>query len=218
MNSSQEQELIAAARTGDSKAFTALVEPSLGMLFAVILRILGDAADAQDAFQEALLSIHLELEKFEGKSKFSTWAYRICVNEALMLRRSRMRRREDSIEIFQPRFSGDGHLKDTDSVLAWRQDAEALEMAEHQQLRAKVVEGLDRLSDEQRAVFVLKDLEGWDTEDIALHLGISRELVRQRLHRAHLGMRGHLVAFAAQVRETTKQIAGASRQPGGGRP
>ena len=100
MVSSQEQELIAAARTGDGQAFAALVEPTLGMLFSVIQRILGDPADAQDALQEALLSIHLELGKFEGKSKFSTWAYRICVNEALMLRRSRMRRREDSVENF----------------------------------------------------------------------------------------------------------------------
>ncbi len=186
------------------------------MLFSVIQRILGDPTDAQDALQEALLSIHLELGRFEGKSKFSTWAYRICVNEALMLRRSRMRRREDSVENFQPRFSDDGHLKDTDSVLAWRQDAEALEMAERLQLRAKVVEGLDRLSDDQRAVFVLKDLEGWDTEDIAMHLGISRDLVRQRLHRAHLGMRGHLVAFAAQVRADGS--SGTSKRPEGGRP
>ncbi|MBL0211751.1 MAG: RNA polymerase sigma factor [Holophagaceae bacterium] len=218
MDSTQEQELIAAAREGDGQAFAALVEPSLGMLFTVIQRILGDPTDAQDALQEALLSIHLELGKFEGKSKFSTWAYRICVNEALMLRRSRMRRREDSVENFQPRFSDDGHLKDTDSVLAWRQDAEALEMAERLQLRAKVVEGLDRLSDDQRAVFVLKDLEGWDTEDIAMHLGISRDLVRQRLHRAHLGMRGHLVAFAAQVRGAAQGNVSAPKRTDGGRP
>jgi RNA polymerase sigma-70 factor (ECF subfamily) len=91
-------------------------------------------------------------------------------------------------------------------------------MAEGLQLRAKVVEGLDRLSDEQRAVFVLKDLEGWDTEDIAMHLGISRELVRQRLHRAHLGMRGHLVAFAAQVRGSANEKSGTSMRPGGGNP
>ncbi len=200
MDSTEEKKLLAAASAGDGEAFSALVQPSLGMFYAAISRILGEPADAQDALQEALLSIHLELGKFEGKSKFSTWAYRICVNEALMLRRSRMRKREDSVENFQPRFKDDGHLMDTDSVLAWSQDAEALEMAERLQLRAKVVEGLDLLSDEQRAVFVLKDLEGWDTEDIAMHLGISRDLVRQRLHRARLGLRGHLGAYAAQVR------------------
>ena len=218
MDSNQEQALLAAARTGDGLAFSALVEPSLGMLYAAISRILGDSADAQDAFQEALLSIHLELGKFEGKSKFSTWAYRICVNEALMLRRSKMRRREDSVEDFQPRFMDDGHHKDMDSVLAWSQDAEALEMAERLQLRAKVIEGLDLLSDEQRAVFVLKDLDGWDTEDIAMHLGISRDLVRQRLHRARLGLRGHLGAFATQVRAVAKRNAGISPQREGANP
>ena len=136
--------------------------------------------------------MHQELARFEGKSKFSTWAYRICVNEALMLRRSRVRRREDTLEDFQPRFRDDGHHMDVEAILDLRQEAEALRMAEHDQLRGMVMAGLDRLSDEQRAVFVLKDLEDWDTEEIAGHLGISRELVRRRLHRARLGMKGIL--------------------------
>ena len=55
-------------------------------------------------------------------------------------------------------------------------------------------------ADEAESKMMLKDLEGWDTEDIAMHLGISRDLVRQRLHRARLGLRGHLGDFAAQVR------------------
>lgn len=183
------------ARRGDADAFRALVEPHLGMFQAVIQRILQDPADTQDALQEALLAMHQQLDRFEGKSRFSTWGYRICVNEALMLRRSRTRRREDAMEDFLPRFHGDGHHSEVEAFFDLGQAAEALHMAESAQLRAKVLEGLDRLSDDQRAVFVLKDLEDWDSEDIARHLGISRELVRQRLHRARLGMRGFLARF-----------------------
>lgn len=184
------------ALAGDGEAFGRLVEPHLGMFHAGILRILGDPADAQDALQEALLTVHQALPRFEGRSRFSTWAYRICLNEALMLRRSRCRRREDALDDFLPRFDDDGHHRDLEDVLAWSQAPEAHAMAQHAQLRAKVLEGLDRLSDDQRAVFVLKDLEGWETEDVARHLGIGKDMVRQRLHRARVGLRGFLKAFA----------------------
>lgn len=190
-----ENDLILKARQGDGEAFSTLVSPYLGLFYAGIHRILQDTLDTQDALQEALMSIHSELPRFQGKSKFSTWAYRICINEALMLRRSRIRRREDNIEDFMPRFSPDGHLINTDRMRDWSQDALALATVESDQVRAKIREGLSRLSDDQRAVFILRDLEGMDTEEVAHMLGISRGLVRQRLHRARLGLRSILDAF-----------------------
>jgi RNA polymerase sigma-70 factor, ECF subfamily len=195
VNGLPETALLARAREGDAEAFRSLVEPHLGMFQAVIHRILLDAQDTQDALQEALLTMHQQLGRFQEKSRFSTWGYRICVNEALMLRRSRGRRREDFVEGFLPRLGDDGHQMQVEAVLDPGQEPEAHVMAEGQQLRARVIEGLGRLSDDQRAVFVLKDLEDWNTEEIAAHLGISRELVRQRLHRARLGLRGLLQSF-----------------------
>jgi RNA polymerase sigma-70 factor, ECF subfamily len=196
MTLAPESELLARARAGDPEAFRGLVEPHLGMFQAVIHRILLDTQDTQDALQEALLTMHQQLGRFEEKSRFSTWGYRICVNEALMLRRSRGRRREDFVEDFLPREGDGGHPMHMEAVLERGQEPEAHVMAEGQQVRARVMEGLGRLSEDQRAVFVLKDLEDWNTEEIATHLGISRELVRQRLHRARLGMRGFLQRFA----------------------
>jgi RNA polymerase sigma-70 factor (ECF subfamily) len=67
---------------------------------------------------------------------------------------------------------------------------------ELEELRSRVRAGLDRLSDDQRAVFVLRDLEGWNTEEVSRHLGISREMVRQRVHRARLALRALLPEFA----------------------
>jgi RNA polymerase sigma-70 factor (ECF subfamily) len=166
------------------------------MLFRVIDRILGNETESQDALQDALITLHRELPRFQGASRFSTWAYRICVNQALMARRKRMRRREDAIEDLMPRFQDDGHHMDMDAVLDWSEEAEALVHAERNELKARVKAGLDRLSDDQRAVFVLRDLEGWDSEEISQHLGITRELVRQRLHRARLALRALLTDFA----------------------
>lgn len=190
-----EAELIARSLEGDGDAFGMLVEPYLGLFAAGIQRILQDQLDTQDALQEALLSIYTQLHRFQGKSKFSTWAYRVCLNEALMLRRSRIRRREDTLDDFLPRYAPDGHLMGKEGLKDLSQEATALENVERQQVRQKVQEGLNRLSDDQRAVFVLRDLEGMDTEEVAEMLGISRGLVRQRLHRARLGLRGILAPF-----------------------
>ena len=77
----------------------------------------------------------------------------------------------------------------------WVQEATALDKVEQDQFRERVQEGLNRLSDEQRAVFIMRDLEGLDTDEVAAKLGISRGLVRQRLHRARLGLRGILASF-----------------------
>lgn len=193
-----EAELIEKAQTGNGEAFGALVEPYLGLFYAGINRILQDPQDSQDALQEALMSIHRELHRFLGKSKFSTWAYRICINEALMLRRSKIRRREDTIEEFMPRFSPEGHTVETDRMRDWSQDANALTLVEQAQVRDKIRDGLERLSEDQRAVFIMRDLEGMDTDEVAKALGISRGLVRQRLHRARLGLRGALEVFMTE--------------------
>jgi RNA polymerase sigma-70 factor, ECF subfamily len=195
MNQAEESDLIAKALQGDGEAFSDLVKPYLGLFTAGIHRILQDPLDTQDALQEALLSLHTELHRFQGKSKFSTWAYRVCLNEALMLRRSRIRRREDTLEDFMPQFSPEGHLMSKEGLRDWVQEATALEKVEQDQFRERVEEGLNRLSDEQRAVFIMRDLEGLDTDEVAAKLGISRGLVRQRLHRARLGLRGLLASF-----------------------
>lgn len=196
-----EAALVRAAAEGDARAFEALVRPHLGLFFRVIDRILGNEAESQDALQDALLTLHRELPGFQGASKFSTWAYRICVNQALMARRKRVRRREDAIEDLMPRFGDDGHHMRVDTILDWSEDAEALMKVEQDELKARVRAGLDRLSDDQRAVFVLRDLEGWNTEEIASHLGITRELVRQRVHRARLALRALLPEFAPRAPE-----------------
>lgn len=197
MNQAEESELIARALKGDGEAFSDLVKPYLGLFTAGIHRILQDPLDTQDALQEALLSLHTELYRFQGKSKFSTWAYRICLNEALMLRRSRIRRREDAIEDFMPRSSEDGHISSRENLLEspTSREPSAIERVEEAQVRQKVREGLQRLSEEQRAVFVMRDIEGMDTEEVAKVLGISRGLVRQRLHRARLGLREIMAPF-----------------------
>lgn len=187
-----ENDLLLRARSGDPEVFGALVKPHLSMFHNAILRILGNPTDAEDALQEALILMHRDLSRFEGRSKFSTWAYPICINAALTLRRSRVSRKEEPLEAPDPESKGDGH----GPAIPWQVDAEALSQAEREEMRGLLLKALDGLPDTLRTAFVLKDLEDWSTEAIAEHQGISAVLLRQRLHRARMqvleAIRGHI--------------------------
>jgi RNA polymerase sigma-70 factor (ECF subfamily) len=191
-----EEELIARASAGDSDAFGTLVAPHLGLFFNGILRILGNRADAQDALQEALLGIYEDLPSFQARSQFSSWAYKVCINAALMFRRSSARFREESLDALPGlgAFDEGGHHLDTRAELRWSVDAQALAEAERRQLRQCLVQALDALPDALRVVFVLKDLEGWSTEAIAARLDQAAPTVRQRLHRARVQVQERLRA------------------------
>ncbi len=187
-----EADLLARAKSGDPDAFGALVEPHLGLFYNSILRILGDPADSQDALQEALIGMHRDLPRFEGRSKFTSWAYPVCVNAALMLRRSKIRRREDAMEDLVSHQGDEGRLIDADTVLNWSVEADALVRVEQKEMRELLMKALDEVPDTQRLVFVLKDLEDWDTDAIAKHLAITPVVVRQRLHRARMFLQERL--------------------------
>jgi RNA polymerase sigma-70 factor (ECF subfamily) len=86
-----EQPLIEQTRSGNSDSFTKLVSMHSAQLYSISLKILQNHADAEDNVQNALLKAYENIGGFEGRSRFSTWLFRIAVNEALM----RMRQNED---------------------------------------------------------------------------------------------------------------------------
>lgn len=192
-----EAELIQRAASGDSDAFGALVQPHLALFHNGIHRILGNAADTQDALQDALMSIHRDLARFEGRSRFSSWGYKVCLNAALMMRRSRVRVHD--MEISEPlalgAFNDRGHHLEPDHLPEWQVAAQAHDVVERQELRECLTRALDELPDSHRIVFVLKDLEDWATEDIARHLQVTPGAVRQRLHRTRLQLQARLRTF-----------------------
>ena len=183
MNQSAELELIERAVRGDGEAFERLVAPHLGLFMCGIRRVLKDSEDAQDVLQDALITIHRELHRFMGLSRFSTWGYRICLNETFMAKRRRARHREESLEE-APACPA--------SLVDPVQERILLDQSEAQRFWTLLEGGLQRLSAEQRAVFILRDVLEVDTEQAATRLGITRGLVRQRLHRARAGLRGLL--------------------------
>ena len=188
-----EPELIQRAAMGDSDAFGTLVQPHLALFHNGIHRILGNVADTQDA----LMSIHRDLPRFEGRSRFSSWGYKVCLNAALMLRRSRVRVHdmERAAPLALGAFDERGHHLEPEHLPEWQVEAQAHALVEQQELRECLDRALAELPDSHRLVFVLKDLEDWDTDDIARHLQLAPGTVRQRLHRSRVQLQARLRTF-----------------------
>src|SRR5579884_340578 len=89
--------LVAKARTGDAEAFRALVDRHSRGLFRLAFRMTGNETDAEDVVQDSFLRAYRQLNKFDERAAFSTWLYRIAVNCALDLVRSRKRRPEQQL-------------------------------------------------------------------------------------------------------------------------
>ncbi len=176
-----EKFLVDACRAGESEAFGLLVRRYQDRLYPTILRLTGCADDALDLLQDAFLRAFEKLDRFHGDSSFYTWVYRIAVNLALSnRRRRRLAHRVEAPNGFDSESSDDPSKSDPTLPV---------ERAERDRL---IQNALSRLQPEQRAVVVLKDLDGLRYEEIADILGIPIGTVRSRLHRARSELREQL--------------------------
>ena len=164
-------ELLAAAQAGDRVALDHLLRLHIGRIHALCRRITGNDADAADATQEALIAIVRGLPRFDGRSAFSTWAYRVATNACLDELRRRRRRPEPTA----------GQVLD-----ASRSAATLTSMASDLETvgaRVDIDAALATLTPEFRAAVVLRDLIGLDYAEIAEVLGVPPGTVRSRIAR-----------------------------------
>lgn len=157
-------------------------------MLAVARRYLPNEDDAQDAVQEAFLSAYRALPSFQGDAQLGTWLHRITVNVCLMKLRSKRRRPETPIDEFLPAFLEDGHQ--ARSSTDW--SPAALRGIERAETRAIVRDAIQRLPEQYRTVLVLRDIDGFSTEQAGEVLEMSTDAVKTRLHRARQALRGIL--------------------------
>ena len=148
-------------------------------IFATVQGIVGPSDDVEDVVQVAFLEIHRSLPAFQGKSRLSTWIYRIAVNVALQHLRKRKRRK---VFLF---FKDDPHELD---VLSH----DARPRYEDREVVARLYQFLDRLSEKKRLVFVLHELEGRSIEEVSEICEIPGNTVRSRLHAARTELLGRM--------------------------
>lgn len=160
-------QLVVLARGGNEHAFELLVRRHQGHTYRLALRMLGNHDDADDAAQEAFLQAWRGLSSFRADAAFGTWLYRIAMNECLRLLSRRREIAELPVEIVDPTASPE-------------------EMLAAKQIVAAVKAGVAGLTPEQRAPWVLREVEGLTYEEIADVLALTVAAVKARLHRARL--------------------------------
>jgi RNA polymerase sigma-70 factor (ECF subfamily) len=149
--------------------------------------------DAEDVLQEAFIKAFRSLSGFKGKSKFSTWLYRITVNLALMKLR---RKKIDSVSLDKPISTGEGEVQreiEDESL-------DPLEELIESESMGILDKAIDELPNAYRAVFVLRHVEGLSTEETAKILGISVPAVKSRLHRTRLTLKEKLIGHLKNQR------------------
>jgi RNA polymerase sigma-70 factor (ECF subfamily) len=178
-------ELVTLAQQGDNRAFDELVKRYENKVYRLTFKILRHEEDAGEALQDAFMSAYKGLKNFKSDSTFSTWLYRVATNAALMKYRKRR----------------DGHIS-LEQSQSYDEDADRLEIPDWSALPDEdlmtgeldeiLAEGLSRLPDELREVFVMRDIEELSNSDVAERLQLTVPAVKSRLHRARLQLRDRL--------------------------
>ncbi len=187
-----EAALVEALRQGDPEAYEQLIEQYADGVYRVAFRLLQNQHDAEDAMQEAFLSVYLNIGSFQGQARLSSWLYRIATNKAMDLLRKRSRKTEAATDAWEDLG---------ENAEEWLPDAQAVlpeDWAERQEVQALIQEGLATLSPGLRAAFVLFEMEGLRMDEVAETLEISPSAAKVRVHRARQALRGFL---AARLRE-----------------
>lgn len=185
-----DDELLTAARRGDTAALETLLLRYQPHLFRFGLRMCGNADEAGEVAQESLISMARSLRDFRGDSSVSSWLFtiarRFCIKKR---RRSRFApAQQDSLDapgsVAAQRLADPGPDPERTTT--------------NQELAAALTRAIDALSPPEREVLVLRDVEGLPAAEVAKILGISVEAVKSRLHRARIAVRQALAPMLAR--------------------
>lgn len=184
-----DEELVAAYLKGNKQAFDEIVRRYEDRLYRLSFRMLGNHHDALDAVQEVLLKLMAALPKFQGRSRFGTWLYRLAANTCLDIRRKRGRTSAESLEATLE-HSPSASL----AILDDRPTDNPDEYVEQQYRENLVRAALEQLPESQRKLLVLRDLEDLSNSQVADILGIEVGALKARLHRARQALKRALDA------------------------
>ena len=190
-----EEALIEALQRGDKYACACMIKHHGSQVYAVALRIVGDPDEAEEVVQEAFISACGKMGSFEGRSKLSTWLYRITTNAALMRLR---KRREDTVSLDEPQVTDEGDLLPR-QLGDW--SVEPGQQALSSELRQVMERAVQELPPSLRVAFVLRDVQGLSTQEAAEALDITETALKVRLHRARLQLREQLAGYLVEQSE-----------------
>lgn len=187
-----ELDLFRRAKTGDFIAFQEIVELLQPRVYGLMLRILHQTQDAEDATQQTFVSLIEHLEDFREESSLTTWVLRIASNHALKI----LRKKRGVGMLQMSTLNGDGHednygeVPHPEFIAPWSKPPD--EIAQQAEAQAEIDKALAELDDKYRLVFILRDIEGLSVRETAQLLDLTESTVKVRLLRARLALRERL--------------------------
>ncbi len=175
-----DQELVERARTGDPLAFEQIIHRYEGQVAATAIGMMGRCPEADDVGQETFIRLHTYLHKYRGDAALGTYIVRIAINQSLKALKQRKRRRERFVR-YDPEV-----LESMGPVV---EGSDAVDARERERF---VHAALGQINPEQRAVVVLRMLEGYSTQETAAMLNVPEGTVMSRLSRALDRLKGLL--------------------------
>lgn len=189
-----ESSLVVQAQRGDRDAFRQLVEKYQKRVFRLVFGLLRSAEDAEDVTQEVFVKAYFSLKNFQGKSSFYTWLYRIAYNMTIDFRRSQASRAASVTVEYDVNRE---HEDNVESGLAGAvQDVGPQETLLRKEKVRYISRAIDQLSDEHKAVVILREVDGLSYEEISRTVGVSLGTVMSRLHYARRKLQQSLKDYA----------------------
>ena len=185
--STADEVLVERAQAGNRDAFEDLVRRHADRLYAVVLRFTADPAEAEEVTQEAFLRAWRSIGRFEGRSQFFTWLYRIGINEA----KRRAERRPAAGKVVSLE---EGQVEEAADL---NESPQA--RSEHRELRDRLEQAIRSLPLDYRAPLVLRDVEGLSTAEAAAIMELGEAAFKSRLHRARLAVRESIDQYLVEA-------------------
>ena len=201
-----EAECIRRVLAGEKHLFHELIRPCERSIYFLLLSLLGNETDAEDAAQETVIKVYQNLRLFRGDAQFRTWVLSIARNEGLGRLRRLKARREDSLDAETDETTGDY----TPAILtSWREvPLQSLERKELGEILRAAIQSLPAI---YRNVVLLRDIEEMDVRETAQALGITEGAVKVRLHRARALLQRDLAPKLKGFAPKRKRVFGWSR-------
>ncbi len=199
LRSGEDRDLAIKAREGDLAAFETLVRKHHHRIYYLSYRLIGNSEDARDISQEVFIRLHKFINKYNPHRSLLSWLLKVATNLSIDFRRSRQRRyclRQKYASRPDNEHNSSSFTKSADQILA------------NKELNEIVNSLLNYLTEKERAVFILRDLEDFSSEEVVTILGCASGTVRCHLHRARTKIRdklSHLYPDLVPFKENKKR-------------
>ncbi len=196
LKSIPDEKLVRLLKRGDGDAFAELMDRYKGQVFGTAYRYLGNREDAADVAQEVFVKVYRSVGRFAGRSKLSTWLYRIVVNTSLNWRRNSRRRGEHMAQSVE-QMAEMGMANQFDVPISG--GAAPVRNLERRELADLLQAKLESLPEKYRMVFILREMRQMSYDEIAETTGLPVGTVKSRLSEARRRLRDMLRPFLASA-------------------